>query len=254
MPTLAPTVTPYYGGGQVVNPANVIQTSGAPPTTFTQDKIGTLAVDNAAGNIYGLASKSGGLDAWVLLGGTTGAISAVNGTANQITAGTVGNIVTLSLPVAIITPGSLTTTTSLSSTTTITGGTGITATTGNIAASAGNVSASGTVTGGTGVIATTGNVAASAGNVTASGTVTGGTGVIATTGNITATAGQVIAGGDAAGVASTTSLTNTTSSTISTGVGSVKMSTTNPATNDSWIKIYIGTVAHWIPAWTTNAP
>jgi hypothetical protein len=91
-------------------------------------------------------------------------------------------------------------------------------------------------------------------SVDATTTVTAGTGITATTGSIKATAGQVIAGGDVAGVASTTSLTNSESTTISTGVGSVKMSTTNAANNAAWIKIYIGTVAYWIPAWTTNAP
>ncbi len=168
MPTISPQVTPYYGGGQVVNPANVIATVGAPSNKFTEDRVGTLAVDNAAGNIYGLASKSGGVDTWVLLGGSSGAISAVNGTANQVTVSTTGNVATVSLPAAITAPGSLTTTTSLSATTTITAGTGITATTGNIAASSGNVSASGTLTGGTGVIATTGDLTASAGNLTLS--------------------------------------------------------------------------------------
>ena len=180
MPTISPKVTPYYGGGQVVNPANVKKTSGAPSSKLTDDLVGTLAVDNSAGNIYGLASKSGGVDTWVLLGGSSGAVSSVLGTANQITANTVGNVVTLSLPAAITAPGSLTTTT------TLTGGTGITATTGNIAASSGNLSASGTVTGGTGVTATTGNVVATAGAVNA------GTSMTATLGNITATNGNVV--------------------------------------------------------------
>lgn len=145
MPTLPTPVTPYYGGGQVQNPANVIRTSGAPPSTFTQDDIGTLAVDNSAGNIYGLASKSGGVDTWVLLGGSAGAIATVNGTANQITANTVGNVVTLSLPSAITAPGSLATTTSLQATTTVTAGTGLTVTTGNLAVSAGNANITGNV-------------------------------------------------------------------------------------------------------------
>lgn len=199
MPTLSPQVTPYYGGGQVVNPSNVLQIDTSPSSVFTQDKIGTLAVDYVAGNIYGLASKSGGVNTWVLLGGSAGAIASVLGTANQITANTVGNIVTLSLPAAITAPGSLTTTTTLNATTTITAGTGITATTGNIAASSGNVSASGTVTAGTGITSTTGNIVASAGNITATlgsmsaGTsVTAGTTVTATLGAITATNGNFV--------------------------------------------------------------
>lgn len=66
MPTLSPKVTPYYGGGQVPNPANVIQTSGAPSSKSEQD-LGTIAVDNALGNIYMLASKIGG-STWDLIG------------------------------------------------------------------------------------------------------------------------------------------------------------------------------------------
>lgn len=111
------------------------------------------------------------------------------------------------------------------------------------------------VTATTGAItATLGNIVSSAGSVSAATTVTAGTGITATTGNIKATAGQVIAGGDSAGVASTISLTNTNSTTISSGAGDIKMSSANPGTNAAWIKIYVGTVAYWIPAWTTNAP
>jgi hypothetical protein len=92
------------------------------------------------------------------------------------------------------------------------------------------------------------------GSLTTTTTLTGGTGVTATTGSVTATAGMLFAGGDTAGVASTTAISSTSSATISTGVGSVKMSSANPGTNTAWIKIYIGTSAFWIPAWTTNAP
>lgn len=66
--------------------------------------------------------------------------------------------------------------------------------------------------------------------------------------------GSVTASGDSGGIATTTTLSNANSTTISTGVGSVKMSSANPATNSAWIKIYIGTTAYWIPAWTTNSP
>lgn len=214
---------PYYGGGQAQNPANVIQTSGAPSTNFTWMKFGTLAVDPSTGTIYGLASKSGGTATWAVLGGGSGAVATLTGgsggaispsggnitlagTANQITTTGAANTITWSLPNAITAPGSLTTTTSLAATTTVTAGTGITATTGNIAATAGNVtagaavSATTTVTAGTGITATTGNIAATAGNVTAGAamsattTVTAGTGITSTTGDIVATAGAVNAG------------------------------------------------------------
>lgn len=104
------------------------------------------------------------------------------------------------------------------------------------------------------ITATLGNIASSAGSVSAATTVTGGTGVIATTGAVKATAGQLEAGGDTGGVASTISITNANSTTIGAGDGTIKMSTGNPGTNTAWIKIYVGTDAYWIPAWTTNAP
>jgi hypothetical protein len=44
------------------------------------------------------------------------------------------------------------------------------------------------------------------------------------------------------------------STTISTGVGSVKMSTTNAANNAAWIPIQYAGVTYYVPAWTTNSP
>jgi hypothetical protein len=73
-------------------------------------------------------------------------------------------------------------------------------------------------------------------------------------GAVIATNGSVSAGADTGGVASTTTISNANSTTISTGVGSIKMSTANAATNSAWIKAYIGTTPYWIPAFTTNAP
>lgn len=202
-------------------------------------QIGQIAIVPAVGAwiCIGLIAASTGLTAtWEQLVSSTGDVLSVTGTANQITASpTTGNVV-LTIPATFIAPGSI------ASTTTMTAGTGLTVTTGNAVVSAGNITA------------TLGNISATAGSVSAGTTVTGGTGVTATTGAVTATAGQVVAGGDTGGVASTTAITNTASSTISTGVGSVKMSTANAATNTEWIKIYVGTNAFWIPAWTTNAP
>lgn len=67
-------------------------------------------------------------------------------------------------------------------------------------------------------------------------------------------AGEIRAGSDIGGRPNTTSLTRTNSLTIGAGVGSIKMSSANAANNAAWIKIYVGTTAFWIPAWTTNAP
>lgn len=44
------------------------------------------------------------------------------------------------------------------------------------------------------------------------------------------------------------------STTISTGVGSVRMSTVNAATNTAWIPIQYAGTQYYVPAWTTNAP
>jgi hypothetical protein len=66
--------------------------------------------------------------------------------------------------------------------------------------------------------------------------------------------GICVAGDPGAGVASTNMISNGNSTTISTGVGSVRMSTANAATNTGWLKCYIGTQVAWIPCWTTNAP
>lgn len=128
MPNIASNV-PYYGGTQVANPANIINLSGSnvPGTNVAGLVPGTLAVNNQNQLIYALVSKTGNTGTWAVLGGASGAISAVNGTANQITANTVANVVTLSLPSAITAPGSVTATTTL----TATAG-AITATNGNL--------------------------------------------------------------------------------------------------------------------------
>ena len=155
MPTLSPPTTPYYGGGQVTNPANVIPTSGPPSALAIHNAVGTIAVDNTNAIIYGLASVSGGVATWAILGGSASAVATlsgdtgtatpsggnikISGTANQVTTAASGATVTLCLPSAITAPGSLVTTTSLASTTTMTAGTGLTATTGNITATAGNL-------------------------------------------------------------------------------------------------------------------
>ena len=47
---------------------------------------------------------------------------------------------------------------------------------------------------------------------------------------------------------------DTKSTTISTGVGSIKMSTANAATNTQWIPMYYEGTTYWIPAFATNVP
>lgn len=265
-----PKLFQVYGVGQPLIPVlpPPIPFASVPTSVDTNFSIGQI-VYTPVHNPTAFYMFGGGTN-WIQFASNSGDVLAVNGTASQITASTTLGTVTLSIPSTFIAPGSVEVTSGFSvdaGTSTIlgtvrinnsgigvttigTGGTGAT----NIGNANGNTTVTGTLTTSAGITATTGNIAASSGNVSASGTVTGTGGVIATTGNVLATAGQVVAGGDTGGVASSTSLTNANSTTISTGVGSVKMSTTNAATNAAWVKIYVGTTAYWIPAWTTNAP
>jgi hypothetical protein len=141
--TFLGATTPFYGGGQVKNPANVIPTTGSPSTNL-KVKLGTLAVDNAAGAIYGAASLLGGVTTWVPLGGGTSVLSTLTGNTGGALTPTAGNInivgtsnqmsfagatstLTGSLSSTLVAPGSITATTTL------------TATLGNITATNGNL-------------------------------------------------------------------------------------------------------------------
>ena len=88
MPTISPQTTPYYGGGQVVNPANVLKKTGSPGTKLTQDHLGTLSVDNVNAAIYALVSKSGGVDTWINLGGGAGTFTSLSVAGNITATGT----------------------------------------------------------------------------------------------------------------------------------------------------------------------
>ena len=73
MPTLSPQTTPYYGGGQVVQPVDTLIASGAPSTADVHHQLGTLYVDKTAGDFYMLASKAAGVATWEkLASGETG--------------------------------------------------------------------------------------------------------------------------------------------------------------------------------------
>jgi hypothetical protein len=64
-------------------------------------------------------------------------------------------------------------------------------------------------------------------------------------------AGGLFAGGEETGLTGYTQLTNAYSTTQSTGVGTVKMTSTTNRNNDGFIKVYLGTTAYWIPFWGT---
>lgn len=157
-----------YTGVAAINPLDTVVAPRAPLTTDINYPIGTPWVNTVGLTTFELVSVASNIATWNQTSGGTSVIDNVVGTANQITSVVSASVATLSIPATFIAPGSI------ASTTTLTGGTGITATTGNIAASAGNVTATGLVSAGTSVAAGT--------------TVTGGTGVIATTGNFTASA------------------------------------------------------------------
>lgn len=149
MPNLGVT-TPYYGGGQVPNPSNVINVTGAPSNNLATTA-GIIATVASNGNVY-ISYKKG---AWTVVGGGASDVNTLTGdsgtatpsagnikiagTANQITTAASGATVTLTLPAAITAPGSILATTTVASTTSMTAGTSITATLGNITATNGNL-------------------------------------------------------------------------------------------------------------------
>lgn len=97
MTTLPSPNTPYYGGGQVPNPADVIQVTTAPSSQLTQYNLGTMAVDYVSGTIYGLVQKAGGSANWAALGGsgTSGIITLTGNTGGALTGSNI-NIVGIS--------------------------------------------------------------------------------------------------------------------------------------------------------------
>lgn len=62
----------------------------------------------------------------------------------------------------------------------------------------------------------------------------------------------LIADGDDAGTASATTFTNINEGTVSSGAGSIKMTTTNASDSTGFIKIYVGTDIKYIPYFDTH--
>lgn len=145
-----------YGGGQCVNPCNVIVNNVAPSTNNTESPIGTIYVNSATSTLYICVANTGpaGSVTWEQIGLSTGTVATLTGgsggaiapsagninllgTANQITTTGSGSTITWSLPSALTAPGSVTATTT------------VTATLGNITATNGNFVAS---TAGSGIV------------------------------------------------------------------------------------------------------
>ena len=143
-------VVPFFGGGQVPNPANIqVSASTAPSTNNIDANVGDIYVITSTGTAYMCVGNTGvnGTVTWAILGGASSDVNTINlnapvagnytlaGTANQLTVTQTAGTSTWTIPATFIAPGSI------ASTTTITAGTGITSTTGNIVASAGNITA-----------------------------------------------------------------------------------------------------------------
>lgn len=102
-----------YGIGQALIPVlpPPLGFANAPTSNQTNYEIGQLVYAPAhsptAFYLYG------GAGSWIEFATSSGAIVAINGTANQVTASTTSGVTTLSLPSAITVPGSLATTTTL---------------------------------------------------------------------------------------------------------------------------------------------
>lgn len=92
MPTLSPQTTPYYGGGQVVNPADVIQVTGTPSSADIHHNLGTIAVQNSNGHAWVLSSKSGGTAGWEPIGGGALSIATLTGDSGGAISPVAGNI------------------------------------------------------------------------------------------------------------------------------------------------------------------
>lgn len=217
MPTLSPQTTPYYGGGQVLNPANVKKTVGAPPTTKTEDHLGTLAIDNAAAVGYLLVSKSGGIDTWAQL--------EASGGGGTFTALTVTGASTLTGTTHVNITGSAVTTIG-------TGGTGAV----NIGNATGNTAVTGSLTASTSLTATLGNITATNGSFVAS---TAGTGIVFTPGTASGTTTATLN-------ARVGQITITTPSIA--GGATATMTITNSAITGSTTQ-----VGYWLTGGTTGA-
>jgi len=219
MTTLGVTC-PYYGGVQVPNPANVILPTSAPSANL-KVKLGTLAVVNSTGIMYGAVSLVGGVTTWAILGGASGAVATINGlsavagniiiagTANQIGIANAGHTVTLST-IGPYTPATYTAHGVL------------------IGEGAGSIVATTPGTTGQALMGVSGSDPAFNGSPSFAGSVTAATTITATAGAITATNGNVVLGtaGNKIVVATGSNASVGTSGAMSGTPGAVTVATT----------------------------
>jgi hypothetical protein len=85
---LSPATTPYYGGGQVATPANVLYGIVSPPSNNAATGGGILYINTLNGDVY-VSYKPG---AWSIAASATGAVSTLTGNTGGAISPTAGNI------------------------------------------------------------------------------------------------------------------------------------------------------------------
>lgn len=87
-------VVPFYAGGQVPNPANVIKVTSAPSTAAVSQPVGTIAINGSTGTAYMCVKNTGlgGTVTWDQLGLSTGTVGSLTGTSGGAVLPTAGNI------------------------------------------------------------------------------------------------------------------------------------------------------------------
>lgn len=179
---------------------------------FVLDSGGAMTITNSASNNQILQATGATTSNWV--NASSVGVTAVNGTANQISASTTTGVVTLSTPATFIAPGSI------ASTTTITAATGLTLTYGTVDAFVYSGVASAVLTT---AAATNGQLLiGSTGSVPVAATLTAGTGI-----TITNAAGSItVAQTAGSNVTSITGTTNQINASASTGAVTLTISST----------------------------
>jgi hypothetical protein len=85
---LSPATTPYYGGGQVATPANVLYGIVSPPSNNAATGGGLIYINTLNGDVY-ISYKPG---AWSVAASATGSVSTLTGNSGGAIAPVGGNI------------------------------------------------------------------------------------------------------------------------------------------------------------------
>lgn len=93
MPNLPCPTTPYYGGKQVSNPADVQIITGAPNAADVHHSLGDLQVRPSTGQVYCLTNTAGGTATWAALGGGSANVNTIQGDAGGALSPVGGNMI-----------------------------------------------------------------------------------------------------------------------------------------------------------------